>query len=71
MGYRFFSEYQGKGYATISANAVKEHFFSVLNGKKLKTRCYKQNVKSHALIERLGFKMTSQSATHYYFEMER
>ena len=70
IGYRFFSEYQGKGYATISANAVKEYFFTVLNGKKLKTRCYKQNAKSHALIERLGFKLSRQDQTHFYFEMQ-
>jgi RimJ/RimL family protein N-acetyltransferase len=67
IGFRFFKEYQGKGYATESANAVIEYVQSTLKAKIIKSRCFKENVKSRALIERLGLKKVDEDLTHYYF----
>ena len=71
VGFRLFKEYQGKGYAQESVGAVMHYFFNTLNGKTLKTRCYKQNLKSHALITRLGFTKISENETHYFFQKTR
>lgn len=69
IGFRFFKEYQGKGYATESANAVIEYVQSTLKAKMIKSRCFKENVKSRALIERLGLKKVDEDLTHYYFSI--
>ena len=70
IGFRFFSEYQGKGYATISATALMDYSKTVLGAKKLKTRCFKENKPSFNLINRLCFKQVREDNTHYYFEKE-
>ncbi len=69
MGFRFFKEYHGAGYATESALALKDYVFSVLGAKKLKSRCFKQNLPSAKLIKRLGLSLTCEDETHYYFEV--
>ncbi len=71
MGFRFFKDCQGKGYATISATALKEYAFNNLGAITLKSRCFKQNDPSHKLIERLGLKRYRQDDTHYYFKLEK
>ena len=54
MGFRFFKGVQGKGYAIESASALKQFVFENLGADKLKSRCFKENVKSASLINRLG-----------------
>ena len=71
MGFRFFENAQGKGYAIESATALKEYVFNELGAKTLKSRCYKQNEKSNKLIERLGLKICSEDKEKYYFSLER
>lgn len=68
MGFRFFKDCQGKGYAVESATALKAYVFNTLGATKLKSRCYKENVNSRKLIERLGLIMLKEDQTHYYFE---
>jgi len=68
IGFRFFKDYQNKGYAFESASAVKEYCVNVLGAKKIKSRCFKENAPSRRLIERLNLKLTKQDKTHYYFE---
>lgn len=68
MGFRFFKESQGKGYAIESATALKEYVFNRLGATKLKSRCFKENVNSKKLITRLNLKMVKEDQTHYYFE---
>jgi RimJ/RimL family protein N-acetyltransferase len=70
MGFRFFKDYQGQGYATESAGAIKEFAFSVLGAKKVKSRCYKENLPSKKLIERLGLIKSDEDGTHYYFAID-
>ena len=67
MGFRFFSECQGKGYATESAGALKKFVIEELGATTVKSRCFKQNTPSRRLIERLGLVLTSEDQTHYYF----
>lgn len=70
IGFRFFSECQGKGYAFESANALINFVRENTNAKYIKSRCNKQNFASRKLIEKLGLKLTSEDKTHYYFRKE-
>ena len=71
IGFRFFSEFQGNGYALESTTAVKEFVFNTLNAKTLKCKCFKQNDKSLKLIQRLGLNKTSENEKYFYFELSR
>ena len=71
IGFRFFSAFQKRGYATISASALIEYAFNTLGAVKVKTRCFKQNIPSFNLIKRLGFTLVKESDTHYFFEQIR
>jgi len=68
VGFRFFPEYQGKGYAKESANSLIEYAKTTLGAKKIKSRCFKENLPSRRLILSLGLSQTSEDTTHYYFE---
>lgn len=68
MGFRFLKLEQKKGYATISATALKNYAICVLGAKKIKSRCFKENIPSFRLIERLELKKVSEDSTHFYFE---
>lgn len=70
IGFRFFSEYQGKGYATESLGSAIEHAFS--NGlNKLVCRHFKENARSEKLILKLGFTLTREDETHKYYELTK
>lgn len=69
IGFRFFKEYHGKGYAVESAKALIEYAQKVLGAKKIKGRCFKENAPSKALFLRLGFKVCEETSTHYFFEL--
>ena len=71
MGFRFFKEHQNKGYAIESCLALKDYAFNCLGALTLTAKCYKQNLPSKKLIEKLGLKMTTQDKTHYYFARKR
>lgn len=66
IGFRFFKEYQGKGYAKESASGLIE-YLKTLGAKTIKSRCYKENIPSRRLIESLGLTLTHQTETHYFF----
>ena len=68
IGYRFFKQCQGKGYALESAKSLIEYIQTKLGGKKFKTRCFKQNLPSKKLAIKLGYSEVREDATHFYFE---
>lgn len=70
IGFRFFKEYHGKGYAVESATALIDYAKNSLGAKTVKGRCFKQNAPSKALFLRLGFEEISQNDTHYFFELK-
>lgn len=71
MGFRFFKECQGKGYAVESASALRDYCFNTLGAITVKSRCYKENLPSAKLIGRLGLKQYTESDTHYFFKLEK
>ena len=70
IGFRFFAEFHGKGYATESAKALIDYAKNNLGAKGVKGRCFKQNTQSKALFERLGLEIFNQDDTHYYFVLK-
>lgn len=71
MGFRFFKEYQGKGFAIESASALRDYCFEVLKAKTVKSRCYKENLPSAKLIKKLGLVKCNETDTHYFFQDKR
>ncbi|MBQ8426701.1 MAG: GNAT family N-acetyltransferase [Clostridia bacterium] len=71
MGFRFFKDCQGKGYASESANALKEYCFDILGADTVKSRCFKENLPSARLIARLGLNKTHENDTHYFFALDK
>lgn len=71
MGFRLFSEYQKNGYALESASALKDYVFITLGAKKIKCKCYKDNLSSQKLIEKLGLTRVSEDNQYFYFEQEK
>lgn len=71
MGFRFFKECQGKGFAVESATKLKEYVFNTLKAEKLKSRCFKENIPSQKLQARLGLTKTHEDQTHFYFAVEK
>lgn len=67
IGFRFFSEFQKKGYATESALALMQYAKRVLGAKTIKGRCFKQNINSQALFLRLGFVLSHSDSEKHYF----
>ena len=70
IGFRFFREYQKKGYAIESATALKQFVKQTLDAKRLKSRCIKENFASKKLIEKLGLEIKAQDEAYYYFEQK-
>ena len=69
MGFRFFSEFQNKGYAFESANALKQFIKEELKAKTLKGSCFKENLPSKKLIEKLGLKISKETEQKFYFRL--
>ncbi|MBP5467583.1 MAG: GNAT family N-acetyltransferase, partial [Clostridia bacterium] len=70
IGFRFFTEYQGKGYAYESVKAAIEYAFQA-GFKKIKCRHFKENVRSEKLVLKLGFAPVDESGTHKFYELKK
>lgn len=55
IGYRFNVNYWGNGYATEAARAVVDYAFSNLKIKKLVAHAHLDNIRSHAVLQKLDF----------------
>ena len=60
LGYIFNFNYHGKGYATEACNAVLDYGFNQLQVQRVITGTRLENTASVRLLERLGFKRTSE-----------
>ncbi|MEG9430009.1 MAG: GNAT family N-acetyltransferase [Christensenellaceae bacterium] len=70
IGFRFFTEYQGKGYAFESVKAAIGYAFKQ-GFKKITCRHFKENARSEKLILKLGFLFTREDNTHKYYELKK
>ena len=55
IGYWVRTEYQGKGYVSEAVNALTRFAFEYLQAKRVEIRCNARNVRSLAVMKRLGF----------------
>ena len=69
IGFRFFKEFHGKGYAVESAKSLIDYALTTLKASGVKGRCFKQNADSKALFLRLGFSVIDENQTHFFFEL--
>ena len=70
IGFRFFKEYQGKGFAYESATALINYCKTTLGAKTIKAKCLKENLPSKRLIEKLGFLSINEDKKYFYFEIK-
>ncbi len=69
IGFRFFTEYQGQGFAFESVKAAIEYAFKK-GIEKITCRHFKENSRSEKLISKLGFSLTGISDTHKFYELK-
>ncbi len=69
IGFRFFKEFHGCGYAKESASALINYVIENFKPLSFTAHCYKQNENSKKLIEKLGFKLINEDNTFYYFKL--
>ncbi|MBR0188837.1 MAG: GNAT family N-acetyltransferase [Clostridia bacterium] len=70
IGFRFFTEYQGKGYALESVKAAIDYAFRQ-GFNKITCRHFKENARSEKLILKLGFSFTREDETHKFYELKK
>ena len=68
IGFRFFKERQGKGYAFESVKKVIEYAFDELKVKSVRAYCFIENVRSVNLLTKLGFNLVFTDDKYKYFE---
>ena len=60
LGYRFFQQYWGKGYATEAAKATLEYGFQVLSLKHIMAMAHLENIGSQNVIRKCGMKYRTE-----------
>ncbi|HEY9811249.1 MAG TPA: GNAT family N-acetyltransferase [Halomicronema sp.] len=64
LGYTFFKEFWGKGYATEAAKATLEYGFNNINLNRIVAITHPQNIASQRVMEKCG--MTYEKNAFYY-----
>jgi len=64
LGYRFFEQHWGKGYATESAKAVLEYGFSKLGLSEIVARAAVENINSHKVLKKVGMRFEKEGVEH-------
>ena len=57
VGYRYFPESWGNGYATEALSSVVEFAFSQLSLHKVESGCVRENAASARVLEKSGFRL--------------
>lgn len=60
LGYRFFREYWGNGYATEAAMASIDYGFNKLNLNKIVGRAMKENIASIIVLKKIGMQFEKE-----------
>ena len=71
IGFRFFKEYQGKGYALESVKKVVEYAFNEMKIKSIKAYCFKENLRSKNLLNKLGFTNIRSDEKYDFYEISK
>ena len=70
IGFRFFKDSRGKGYAAESVGAFIAAAREKFGITRVNCRAYKKNAPSVRLIERLGFTLTGETADMSFYALE-
>lgn len=70
IGFFFNSQYQGKGYAKESANALINFAFKKQGIRRITARCDSLNLKSRKLLEKLKMRKEGELKKHIYFKRD-
>ena len=65
LGYRFFSEYWGKGFATEIAKGLIDYAFNQLHLKKMVATARQENTSSIRILEKTGMKF-ERTVDYFY-----
>jgi RimJ/RimL family protein N-acetyltransferase len=71
LGYRFFKNQWGKGYATEASRACLRHGFEDLGLPRIVAEAHRDNARSLRVLEKLGFKRCGQNGETARFEIVR
>ncbi|MBQ9485564.1 MAG: GNAT family N-acetyltransferase [Clostridia bacterium] len=69
IGFRFFTEYQRKGYGYESVSAAMEYAFNA-GFRRITCRHFTANVASERLIAKLGFSFVRETKTHKFYRKD-
>ena len=64
LGYRYFQDYWGQGYATEAARACVEYGFESLNLDQIFAGCEPENLGSIKVLEKCGFQQIREQMMH-------
>ena len=68
IGFFFNPKYQGKGYAREASSTIMNLAFNEWGIRRITARCDAKNIKSKALLERLGMRQEGLLIQHLYFK---
>ena len=71
LGFVFHPDYQGKGYAYESAQALIQYAFDELMARRIIALCNPQNEKSWRLMERLGLRREGHLRKNIFFKRDK
>ena len=68
VGVRLFAAYEGKGYAREAVLGAMKYAFFEMNIETVLAKCFKQNLRSKAMLLGAGMKACGEDDTFYYFK---
>ncbi len=69
VGVRLLPEAEGNGYAREAVRALAEYAFLKLSVERVEAKCFKENLRSRAMLLGAGLKPCGEDAVYYYFSM--
>jgi RimJ/RimL family protein N-acetyltransferase len=69
LGFRLFKQYQHLGYMQEALNEVVVYLFKKLHVNYISSKCYKDNLASKHLMEKIGYKLISNDDEFYYYQL--
>lgn len=69
IGYGIHPDYQNNGFATEAINGLKEWAFASNQVEKIVAECFKDNIASISVLEKIGMSRTSSKNELIYWEI--
>ncbi len=67
IGVRLLPEAEGQGYAREAVRALTDHAFSKFNLEVMEAKCFRENIRSKAMLEGAGMRNVGMDETYFYF----